>query len=149
MNTLISTAATAATLEAIRIMVAVGGLGKDAGFLASAAKRTELTPHQAILLRKFLHRYASLVPADLLASALSDEPDPPGQPVRRAPGRPRIGVEPLSAAERSRRRRATGRLATAELPVSLVERLRTLRDARGLSMAALVEAALDLFEKSR
>ena len=141
----VSSAATAATHEAVRHLVANADLGVDAAFLGSAARRQVLTPQQAFLLRRFLTRHADRIPGDILAAALSDEPPPP-PPARRGPGRPRLGADALTPAQRTRRRRAAAPMVAIELPEPLAERLRWLRDSRGGSMAALVTAALDALE---
>lgn len=141
----VSPEATAATHEAVRLLVARDDLGSDATFLGSAAGREELTPQQAFLLRRFLVRHADRIPADILAAALSDEMPPP-PPVRRSPGRPRLGAIALSPVERSRRRRAAASMVAVELPADVAARLRSVRDARDVTMAEVVEAALDALE---
>ncbi len=141
----ISSQAIQAALECLRVLAQAGDLGMDTAFVRHQAGKEALTPGQATSLRKILGRHADRLPADLLAAALRDEPPPP-QPVRREPGRPRLGAEALSAAERTRRRRAAAPVVAVELPEPVAERLRWMRDARGVSTAALVSAALDALE---
>ncbi len=141
----ITPAAIEATLECLRVLAAAGDLGPYTAFVGHQATRESLTPGQATSLRKILVRHADHLPADLLAAALTDEPPPP-PPMRRGPGRPRIGAEALSPAERTRRRRAAAPVVAVELPADVAERLRRIRDAEGVSTAALVTAALDALE---
>ena len=142
-------AARIAVLDGLRVLAATDGLGRYTAFVRSVSQRLELTSGQASVCRKILVEHTGQLPPDLLASAMSDEPDEPGLPApvfRRARGRPRLGAELLSPAERTRRRRAAVRLVAVELSADVVERLRRVRDAHGMTMSALIEAALNALE---
>ena len=144
----ITPAAIVASLECLRVLAQAGDLGHDTVFVRHQSTKEALTPGQAMSLRKILGRHADRLPADLLAAALRDEPPPP-PPVRRGPGRPRLGAEALSPAERTRRRRSAAPVVAVELPEAVAGRLRWMREARGMTMAALVSSALDALETSQ
>ena len=142
-------AARAAVLDGLRILSATGGLGRYEAFVRSVSQRPELTDGQATVCRKILLDHTDKLAPEPMATAMSDEPDEPDPPVpvvRRPRGRPRLGTDVMTAAERTRRRRAAARLVAVELPASTADRLRQARDARGMGMAALIEAALDVLE---
>lgn len=139
----LSASARAAVLECLRVLAGAGGLGRDEAFVGSISRRDELTPGQALLCRQILARHDALLPPNLLATALSDEPDPPPVAVRRPRGRPPIGDKASTSTERSRRRRAAERVGVLELPVEVAARFRAVRDARRESAAETLGAALD------
>ena len=65
---------------------------------------------------------------------------------RGRPSKASQGLEALSKAERNRRWRESRDMADIEVPGSLAERLRKARDARGLTMEALLGMALDALD---
>ena len=128
--------------ECLRVLSQAGDLGRDTAFVQHQARREVLTSGQATSLRTILARHADHLPADLLAAAISDEPPP----VRRGPGRPRLGADILSSADRTRRRRAAARMVAVEIPAEVADRLRAARDTRGVTMGELLAGALDTIE---